>query len=138
MEYFLDIDQDGTPNERVMNIIRNEFNLFKGKRIRISVEKVKYQRSHAQNAMWWSWMGLLEKETGEDKDILHELFKSMFLTEIKNNPFTGDEFIAIKSSSQLTKGEFSELTEKLVRYCGEQLHIRLPLPPEKEWDLKFN
>lgn len=136
IEYFSDVKKSKL-QANVRAMISHDMKYFEGKRVHIIIKRASSKRSIAQNAMWWSWLTLLEKETGEDKIRLHDMFKDMFLSSVEVNPFTGQEFKRTRGSSELNKTEFSEMSEKLVRWCAENLNIMLPLPGEN-WELQFN
>lgn len=49
------------------------------KKAYIEVREVRMKRSLDQNALYWLWLTAIEKETGNNKEVLHLLYRSLFL-----------------------------------------------------------
>ena len=82
----------------------------------IEIEKVKGKRSNQQNALYWLYLEILEKETGNNANELHEYFKRKFLPpqssklKLKGNII---EFKIPRSTTKLNKITFGEYLEKI-------------------------
>lgn len=92
-------------------------------RYTIEIEKTKSKRSIPQNKLYWSYLRLIQDETGNDIMDLHNYVKeyllppkyvTVFLKEVKLPP----------STSKLTKMEFSEMIYQLEKVSG------IPMPSE--------
>ncbi len=60
------------------------FNKLLNKRATIDLKKIdldKAKRSLDQNALMWLWLGCIEKETGNDKNEFHLLYRANFLAK---------------------------------------------------------
>src|SRR5450759_1029472 len=75
---------DGTVKENKLFVDKSE--QFKqhlvslnGKRVQVTVEKIKHTRTLQQNKYYWSVVvKLISQHTGHDPDQIHELLKQMF------------------------------------------------------------
>jgi len=95
---------------------------------RIVVKMFVKSRSNPQLALYFKWMGIISKETGNDQDDLHEFFKQKFLDpEIKE---VMGEQIAIFSTHGTAK-RMTEYMEKVFAFTTSTLGIFLPLPQDQ-------
>lgn len=78
-EIYLDVPESGEISDRKRKEIGLALNNFRGKRIRLTVERFYNKRSQDQNEMWWSWMKLSGDYLGYTKEEMHELCKRKFL-----------------------------------------------------------
>jgi hypothetical protein len=98
-----------------------------GKKIRI--EQLVTNRTKLQNSYYWLYLGIIERETGNDANDLHELFKRKFLKpEFKKVIIKGKEteYKIPKSTTNLNKIEFGEYLDKI---CAE---VEIPLPSPED------
>jgi len=101
-----------------------------GKKVIIEIELEKSKRSLDQNALYWLYLGVIEKETGNLATDLHELFKRKFLPPIPKK-LLGVEFKIPASTTELNKIEFGEYLDKISAFT------EVPIPQEvKEFDIK--
>ena len=102
-----------------------------GKYLRI--EKPKKVRSLKQNAAYWLYLEMIERETGNEAQDLHAFFSSKFLPNKmvkihgKNNEF---DFERKTSTTELTKIEFGEYMDKISAYT------QIAIPDTKAWLLE--
>ena len=89
------------------------------------VERVIPKRSLSQNALYWAYLGIIEYETGNNSDDLHELFKRTLLPP-KFITVMGKEIKIPKSTTELSKLEFGEYMDKISAECG------VPVPDPRE------
>lgn len=94
---------------------------WNGQEVSIDIREKKNTRSDQQNRYYWLFLGMIEEETGNDKETLHSYFKNKFLTE-KITELYGDKVRVAKSTTDLTKGEFCEYLLNI-----SQL-VEIPLP----------
>jgi hypothetical protein len=98
-----------------------------GKRIRI--EQLISSRTTLQNNYYWLYLGVIERETGNNANDLHEYFKRKFLVpEFKKVVIKGKpvEYKCPKSTTKLNKIEFGDYLDKI---CSET-DVPLPDPVE--------
>jgi len=98
------------------------------------------QRTTKQNALYWFVLGQIANEMKEQclrlqndqqppsEDDLHVLFKSLFLQQKKVvffSPETGEKFeaVGLQSSAELTKQEFSDYLENIIKFCIDNLNF---------------
>lgn len=91
------------------------------------IDKVKAKRSLDQNAFYWLYLGVIEKETGNTATDLHELFKRKFLPPIPKK-ILGTEFKIPASTTTLNKSEFTEYLDKI---CA-MTNVPIPVIPKEE------
>ena len=90
-----------------------------GKEFVLSIDERKPKRSERQNAYLWLYIGLIADETGYTKDEVHSLMKGKFLTrEIKE--VMGQKVRITKSTTDLTKSEFSDYIQEIEAFTGIQ------------------
>lgn len=96
-----------------------------GKKLVVEVELEKSRRSLDQNAFYWLYIGVIEKETGNLATDLHELFKRKFLPPIPKK-ILGIEFKLPASTKDLSKVEFGEYLDKISAFT------EIPIPVIKD------
>lgn len=131
LKYYSNVSNEGKLQKNVSEKIALELKEFSGKRVEITIEKLKSTRSSRQNRLWWLYMTILSKEVGYTKDEMHEICKFKFLKREKVDEKTGEVFEYIGKSSKLTKSEFADMTTDLIRWASENFDIILPLPGEQ-------
>lgn len=101
-----------------------------GKKVVIEIELEKAKRSLDQNALYWLYLGVIEKETGNLATDLHELFKRKFLPPIPKK-ILGVEFKLPNSTTDLSKADFGEYLDKISAFT------EIPIPQEvKEFQIE--
>lgn len=89
------------------------------------IERVMPTRSLSQNALYWFYLGVIESETGNNADDLHQYFKRTLLKPKIINVM-GKEIRVPCSTTELSKLEFGEYMEKI---CAE---TNVPIPDPKD------
>ena len=108
--YGISKDMSFVPNNKkswLEYLIANE-----GKKLTVEIDLDKAKRSLDQNALYWLYLGVIEKETGNLATDLHELFKRKFLPPIPKK-ILGTEFKIPASTSTLNKADFTEYIDKI-------------------------
>jgi len=101
-----------------------------GKKVVVEIELEKAKRSLDQNALYWLYLGVIEKETGNLATDLHELFKRKFLPPIPKK-ILGVEFKLPNSTTDLSKQDFGEYLDKISAFT------EIPIPQEvKEFQIE--
>lgn len=101
---------------------------------RVTVTRVKAQRSLSQNAYLWGVVypcicPALSECEGEQIDALtaHEFFKERFLRRAIVNKATGEVMGGCtRSSTELDVAEFSDFLQKIIRWAQEKLGLNVP------------
>lgn len=123
--------KDGKLQKNVSLQIAEEVKHFEGKRVEITIQKLKSTRSAQQNRLWWLYVTIMAKEVGYTKEEMHEILKFKFLKKEKVDEKTGEIFEYIGSTTKLSKSEFADMVTDLIRFAAETFNIVLPLPGEQ-------
>jgi hypothetical protein len=96
------------------------------------IKKYNRLRSNDQNEYyWWVVIKILSLETGYEEEEMHEILKSMFLSEKERLRWDRRKKVTItKSTSALSTKEFEEFLEKVRRWAAKTLSCYIPLPNE--------
>lgn len=89
------------------------------------IERVVPTRTLSQNALYHFYLGVIESETGNNANDLHEYFKRTLLKPKLINVM-GKEIRVPSSTTELTKVEFGEYMDKI---CAET-NVPIPNPEE--------
>lgn len=122
--------ENGVLKLRNRKQLSEDLKQFEGKDVEITFERKRSKRSDNQNRYWWSCMTILGSELGYRKDEMHEICKFMFLKTEKVDEKTGEAFQYLRSSTELNKMEFADMTSNLIQWASEH-GIILPLPNEQ-------
>lgn len=92
------------------------------------------QRSMPENKYYWSVVvEIVAEELGYTKDEMHEVFKAMFLSDVKHikmNNGTVREIRFSRSTTSLKTFEFEQYLDNIRIWAGCELGINIPLPNE--------
>lgn len=109
---------------------RERFNkdleLYENKVVEVSIKKWKDKRTLSQNSLYWKILELIENETGNDKDTLHDYFKIRFLDK-RRLKLGDDEKILPGSTKALDTAEMGQYIDKITAYVSQQ-GIAIPAP----------
>ncbi len=94
-----------------------------GTKLVIDIDKAKNKRSLSQNAYYWLYLGVIEDETGNTAQDLHELFRRKFLKPTIKK-ILGKEYTLPSSTTSISKHEFTEYLDKI----SAETSIPLPDP----------
>ena len=83
----------------------------------VRIEFEKPTRSISQNNLYWKYLGIIENESGNNADDLHEFFKRKFLGKRSLKMFDED-FEVTTSTTSLNKLEFGEYLDKISALTG--------------------
>jgi hypothetical protein len=97
-----------------------------GKRIQVTVEKIKHSRTNGQNRyLWGVCYKLIADHTGAETDEVHAALKFNFCPK----RFIGN-LVAPSSTAKLDTIAFTDYIEKVRRWAAEELSINIPDPGE--------
>lgn len=88
-------------------------------------------RTLAQNRLYQKWLNILTKETGNDRDAIHEYFKDKFL-EKKYKEFNGKLIEIRKSTANLGIKVMSHYLTQIESFAASELGITLPTPEDSQ------
>lgn len=131
LTYYTSINDSGEMQRNTAAQIKEEIKHFRGKRVEISIQKLKSKRSDRQNRLYWLYVNIISKELGYTKEELHEIIKMKFLKREKVHEATGEVFPYLGSAAILNKLEFADFVTDLIRWSAECFNIVLPLPGEE-------
>jgi hypothetical protein len=114
---FILTKQDGQIGSGLIEYIKQ---LSDGK-YRVIVERFIKSRSTQQNKLYWSYLRLIEYETGQDANDIHEVAKRKFLPP-RFVEIQGEEIKLPATTTKLDSKEFSEYLEKICCWT------RIPIP----------
>ena len=99
------------------------------KKFVVKVEPFVKKRSNPQLALYWQWLNIIAKETGDQQDSLHETFKEMFLVPVVIRALNRDRLSY--STSGLTAKDMSEYMGRVQTFANTDLGIFLPSPDDQ-------
>jgi hypothetical protein len=102
-----------------------------GKRVQVTVEKIKHKRTNNQNQYYWGVVvKLIAQHTGHDPEQVHEALKEMFSPKWYMPESQGTMVGVPTSTTRLDTLGFVEYTEKCRMWASEFLGLNVPLPGE--------
>lgn len=110
----------------------NELELSEDKPLELTIKDHKKKRTEDQNALYWSWLRIISKETGDSTKGLHAFYGDEFLPK-EHNIVMGKKVEEIKSTTELGVKAFTEYLKNVERHAGSFLGIMLPHPGDLEW-----
>ena len=90
----------------------------------ISINEAKDVRTNQQNKLWWSWMQIIGESIGYSKNEIHDIVKYKFL--LREEVIDGETHQYIKSTTTLSKEDFSKITQDVFFWANDTLNIKLP------------
>ena len=95
----------------------------------VKIELKREIRSLPQNKLMWMWLTCIEQETGNDKNDLHDYFKSLWLP-VKQVNVLGKTIEKTVSTSELDSKQFTDYLERIQQFANIELGIVLPQPED--------
>ena len=100
----------------------------------VEIRKHKEELSDKQRNLYWKWIGIIASETGNDRDMLHKVFKAKFLG--------WDEVVVlgkpVKKERSITTLGTKEMWEYMTQvdvFALQELDIVLPHPEDLYYGL---
>jgi len=112
--------------ENALNEVRARYK--EGEEVEIVVKRAEKSRTGQQSKYFWSLCGLIEKESGQDKDVV----KGRLMHALGHTQSYWSNGVAITETLSTTKlkvEQFAELIEATQSLC-QMLSIKYPLPAE--------
>jgi len=101
--------------ERLVKIIGK--NSEKPVKVEMTIKEYRGARTNKQNSFYWLYLDVIEKETGQFSEELHEYFKRKFLAPRELEMFN-DKIKIPSSTTKLNKIEFSKYLNKIELLTG--------------------
>ncbi len=98
----------------------------------IVIKDFRKKRTEAQNALYWSWLRIISRETGNSVKILHAFFGDKFLGK-EFEVVRGEEVESVQSTTDLSPKEFTKYLMEVESDTVDFHGITLPHPGELEW-----
>lgn len=92
----------------------------------VVLQKAKSKRSQVQNKLYWIWLGYLEDEIGEKKELIHLYFKHKYLKKDDIEVFGHDVPVEV-TTTKLTVKEFTGYLENIELFVMENLGYSFPI-----------
>lgn len=104
-----------------------------GKQWDVSITPHRIKRTVLQNSLYWLWVGLVAKDTGNLPDVIHEVFKEMFL-DGQVVELGEVEVVVRPSTTKLDTRQFMLYLERIEAWVTSELGIVLPHPEDAFWE----
>lgn len=118
------VEITGTPGEHRLKVLALPYfqtflnKTFKpGEQATLSITSRKPKRTEAQHRYYWVYVGDIARETGNDPEALHELFKTVLLPG-KSIEVMGHTVVSRPSTKTLTRIEFGEYIDRIAEMTG--------------------
>lgn len=100
----------------------------------VSIKLHREKRTNPQNAWYWTIVGIVAKETQNDKESIHKFFARKFIGfDVKE--FGGEKIGIVRSTASLNTEEFSDFLSNVEAFCASELGIILPDPSSKIYEM---
>jgi len=86
----------------------------------VDIGKRKANRTTQQNRFYWEYLSIIEKETGEDANTIHEIAKRKFLPP-QFVTIKGQEYKLPASTTKLSKQDFGFYLDKICSWTGIEI-----------------
>lgn len=139
---------NGKLQKNVSQIIASELNHFEGKRVEITIQKLKSSRSVQQNnyihLLFTLFANSFTELTGKKIPMQEwkDMLKFMFAKRDKFDEETGEVIGQyIQGTSEMSKTELCTFIDDIIRYGAEMYSFNLPYPNEQlkvDLDLNFD
>lgn len=126
--------RDSSEREAIADYLRS---LPNGKPYDVSIKLHREKRSNPQNAWYWTIVGIVARETQNDKEAIHKFFAKKFIGyDVKE--IGGEKVAIVRSTTALNTEEFSTFLSQVESFCAGELGIVLPDPTSKIYEMLNN
>lgn len=98
-------------------------------RYRVKIERYTEPRTLPQNALMWLWFTCIERETGTDKQDVHDYYCMKFLR--RTTTISGKDVMIAGSTSKLNTMSMTDFMNKVKADAATEMGICLPLPEDR-------
>lgn len=103
-------------------------NLDMSKPWSVTVEPYRKKRTNSQGALYFKWVSIIARETGNSQDDVHDALKDKFCPP--RTVILGDEERHIRTTTKLSTVEMSAYMDAVQAFAASELGIYLPIPEE--------
>ena len=118
--------------DRLLVKLDNLLNVLANGDHALTIKKVVKQRSFPQNRLMWLWFTCIEKETGTDKNDVHDYYCSLFLQ--RRTSINNIDRVVSGGTSKLSTIQFKDFLDKIQADAASEFGIRLPNPDDQSWE----
>ncbi len=112
-----------TDKTKLINFIQS---LDEDCEVAIEIEEIDEYRTTQQNKLYWSWIQIIADTLGYSKEECHEIIKYKFLLTQDGLDYESNPEFYLRSTSTLSRAEFSRLTTDIYFWAHDTLNITLP------------
>lgn len=128
------IVRDNAEREVICNYLQS---LPEGKVYDVTIKLHRTKRSNDANALYWSWIGIISTETGNDRETVHKALARKFLGyDVRE--FGSEKIAVVHSTASLDTKEFSDYMNEVAAFASSELGIVLPTPGDKLYEMINN
>ena len=135
MKVFVDRGGQDRALRMAKNMIASHFNASKNDKAILELKEDSLTRSQRQNKLYWLWLNVYYKETGNRQDVMHEYFAKNFIGgDFHEIELLGEKVkvMVVKSTTQFSTAEFKDYLEQIQDFMNDQ-GIKLPMPEDLYW-----
>lgn len=114
LSYTSTVTANGKLPKQASDHIAKELQAFKGRKVQITITD-EFDRTAGQNRLWWLYVSILSKETGNEQKEIHEELKAKFM------PFA-------TSTTELSTEQFRSVVNEISVWAAQFLNVILPDP----------
>ena len=112
------------------------YSQLKNGKYKVKIENYSEKRTLNQNALMWMWMMCIERETGTDKQDVHDYYCAKFLR--RETEINGKLAIIIGGTSKLNTLQMTNFMDKVKADAATEFGITLPLPEDRYYEQFIN
>ncbi len=128
---FIKKDGEVQYKQNLLNNLENALDTTANGAYLLSIKKEVKKRTVDQNALMWLWFTCIERETGTDKNDIHDYYCMLYLR--RTAPINGEDRVIISGTSKLNTAQFTDFLNKVQADAATEFGIKLPAPD----DLRF-
>jgi hypothetical protein len=121
---FIKRDGEIQYKQYLLNGIEHALGTLPNGKYALSVTKDVEKRTLSQNALMWLWFTCIERETGTDKNDVHDYYCIRFLN--RKTEINGKEEMVVGGTSKLDTAQFKNFLDKVQSDAASEFGIRLP------------
>ena len=111
--------------------LQSALNVLANGNYNLSIKKEVKRRSLPQNALMWMWYEHLSRETGQNRNDIHDYFCAKFLS--RQVEINGKVETFTKGTSKLNAEQFNDFLNKVHAECATEFGTTLPNPEDKNF-----
>lgn len=105
------------------------FSTLKNGAYHITIKSASEKRSINQNNLFWMWCSLIERETGNSKDVVYNHYAKKFLP--KPMQLGNHIEMSAENPKKITKERFTDFLRKVQADAAQEWGIQLPVPEDR-------